>query len=117
MHTRPRKGLGWYKIGNRTARLYLTAKSLPVAHPSAYAYQDGEIDELDLQIASRSTPPKLLKKKRWVPQWTNPFRGAARYKERAGFDYAPLGEEPPEILQGLGSDPEDREDDEVFDVD
>ena len=83
-----------------------------------HAYQDNEIDALDLQIASWNTPPKLVKKKdRWIPQWTIPFRDAARYKERTGLDYAPLGTEPPEFLKELGSDQGESGDDEGYDVD
>ena len=103
---------------NRTARLNLIANAIPVAYPSAHAYRDNEIDALDLQIASRNTLPKLAKKKdRWIPEWTIPFSGAARYEERTGLDDAPRDTEPPNFLKEMGSGPGESEDDEDFDVD
>ena len=64
---------GWYKAWNRTVRLRIAAIAFPVAFPSVHAYQGDEIDDLDLKLASWSTLPKRVpKKKRWIPQWTIP---------------------------------------------
>ena len=69
------------------------------------------IDRLDLKIATRPKPPKLLSRKDWwLPQWTLPLSAAARHKERTGIDYVPIGQEPPQML--VGSDPEDSSEDE-----
>ena len=110
---------GWYKIWNRTARLFLTAKQFPTTYPSVHAYSDKEIDEFDKRMAERKNAPNLMNKREWwSPQWTLPLSATARNQERTGKVFHQFGEEPEQFRKYYGDAlPSDTSEDEGWIVD